>query len=69
MFFLNRLFKILDSFSYLLFSSFYLLNFVDDTDIDVEQSKRYIQESEKKLAEVEAELCAYKFFEQEFYYE
>lgn len=57
------LFDIVGKISDLLFSIFYLVNFVDDTDIDVEERKRYIQESEKKLAEVEAELYGYKYYE------
>ena len=57
------LFDIVGKISDLLFSTFYLVNFVDDTDIDVEERKRYIQESEKKLAEVEAELYGYKYYE------
>ena len=57
------LFDIVGKISDLLFSTFYLVNFVDDTDIDVEERKRYIQESEKKLAEVETELYGYKYYE------
>ena len=41
------LFDFVGKISDLLFSSFYFFNFVDDTVIDVEERKRYIQQSEK----------------------